>query len=74
MTNKAKLADAYPDYVAAVIAMEYGPDGAAHLQQIAGGDAPVIRCRACGDTDGPFKEIDGTNLCEGCIGIADGGK
>lgn len=37
MTNKAKLADAYPDYAAAVIAIEYDPDGVANLQRIAGG-------------------------------------
>ncbi|MFE7566897.1 hypothetical protein ACFU76_08015 [Streptomyces sp. NPDC057539] len=39
MTNKAKLGLAYPDYAAAVIAMEYDPDGAAHLQRIAAGEA-----------------------------------
>ncbi|MFJ2676341.1 hypothetical protein [Streptomyces sp. NPDC087525] len=39
MTNKAKLAEVYPDYAAAVIAMEYDPDGAAHLQRIAVGEA-----------------------------------
>ncbi|MFE2497152.1 hypothetical protein [Streptomyces scopuliridis] len=39
MDNKAKLATAYPDYAAAVIAMEYDPDGAAHLQRIAAGEA-----------------------------------
>jgi hypothetical protein len=31
----------------------------------------VIACATCEDTDGPFKEIDGIHLCEGCVGIAD---
>ncbi|TVL89821.1 hypothetical protein [Streptomyces sp. SAJ15] len=38
MVNKAKLAEVYPDYAAAVIAAEYDPDGIANLQRIAGGD------------------------------------
>jgi hypothetical protein len=32
-----------------------------------------IVCAACEDTDGPWERIDGIHLCEGCIGIADGG-
>ncbi|MGW7597297.1 hypothetical protein [Streptomyces antimycoticus] len=49
MANKAKLANAYPDYAAAVIAMEYDPDGVANLQRIARGEAvagenPVPQC------------------------------
>lgn len=39
MTNKAKLANAYPDYAAAVIAIEYDPDGVANLQRVARGEA-----------------------------------
>ncbi len=39
MVNKAKLAEVYPDYAAAVIAMEYDPDGVANLQRIADGRA-----------------------------------
>jgi hypothetical protein len=58
MTNKAKLADAYPDYAAAVIAMEYDPDGAANLQRIAGG----LICSRCHKDDGPFDD----GLCEAC--------
>lgn len=38
MDNKAKLADAYPDYAAAVIAIEYDPDGVTNLQRIARGE------------------------------------
>lgn len=38
MANKAKLAEVYPDYAAAVIAMEYDRDGAANLQRIAVGE------------------------------------
>ncbi|MCP3820118.1 hypothetical protein NLX86_19055 [Streptomyces sp. A3M-1-3] len=37
MVNKAKLAAVYPDYAAAVIAMEYDPNGIAALQKIAAG-------------------------------------
>lgn len=39
MDNKAKLANAYPDYAAAVIAIEYDPDGVTNLQRIARGEA-----------------------------------
>lgn len=47
--NKTKLGDAYPDYIAAVIAIQYDPDGVANLQRIAGseeaaGENPVPQC------------------------------
>ena len=35
MVNTAKLAEAYPDYVAAVTAVHYDPDGIANLKRIA---------------------------------------
>lgn len=35
---------------------------------------PPITCAACDDTDGPFKTIDGTHLCESCLAITDGAK
>jgi len=38
MANFHRLADAFPDYGAAITAMQYDPDGLAHLQRIAGGD------------------------------------
>lgn len=64
MQNRAKLAGAFPDYTAAVIGMEYDPDGVAWLTKLAGGDSPV-GCTNCRDTAGPFDPT--TGLCEGCL-------
>ena len=35
--NRDKLAVGFPDYVAAVVAIQYDPNGVGHLQQIAAG-------------------------------------
>ncbi|MEV8474892.1 hypothetical protein [Streptomyces sp. NPDC051173] len=66
VVNTAKLADAYPDYTAAIVAAKLDPDGITHLQKIAAG----LRCTRCGDTDGPFDGTGASLRCEGCIGDA----
>jgi len=48
-TNLDRLALGFPEYVAAVTAIQYDPDGVANLQRIAAGDAsaeesPVPQC------------------------------
>lgn len=58
MVNTAKLAEGFPEYVAAVVGAQMDRDGIANLQKIA---AP--RCRRCTGDDGPFTPED---LCEGC--------
>lgn len=58
MVNTARLAEAFPEYVAAVVGAQMDPDGIANLQKIA---AP--RCGRCTGDDGPFTD-DG--LCEAC--------
>lgn len=67
MENVARLANAYPQLVAAVIAVKYDPDGVGALQRIAAGEGPV-GCRRCSDTAGPYDL--GTGLCENCLGGA----
>ncbi|MFI2349751.1 hypothetical protein ACH492_22390 [Streptomyces sp. NPDC019443] len=37
--NRDKLALGFPEYVAAVVAIKYDPNGVANLQRIAGGSA-----------------------------------
>lgn len=64
MVNTAKLAELYPDYVTAVTAAQYDPDGIAALQRAAG---IKLRCVRCGDEDGPFAGTPGQPVCEGCI-------
>lgn len=63
LENRARLALGFPEYTAAVIGMEYDPDGAAWLARIAGGEGPVA-CQ-CGDTAGPFDLA--ARLCENCL-------
>lgn len=41
VVNQDKLATVYPDYVAAVHAYQYDPDGIANLQRIAAGEQPA---------------------------------
>lgn len=60
--NQDKLALGFPDYVAAVHAYQYDPDGIANLQRIAAG----LRCIRCGDADGPFAGAPNHPLCEPC--------
>jgi hypothetical protein len=71
--NRARMRASFPDYVDAMELAFNTMSGIARLQETAAADVLALRC-TCGDTDGPFKEIDGINLCEGCIGIADGAK
>jgi hypothetical protein len=57
-TNLDRLALGFPAYVAAITAVQYDPNGVAHLQDIAAG-----RCTRCKQDDGPFTE---TGQCEAC--------
>lgn len=57
-TNLDRLALGFPDYVAAVTAIQYDPDGAQRLQDLAAG-----RCTRCKKDDGPNTA---TGLCEAC--------
>jgi hypothetical protein len=56
--NKDRLAAGFPAYVAAVTAIQYDPDGAAHLRDLAMG-----RCPRCKQDDGPLTPA---GLCEAC--------
>ncbi|MEU0847667.1 hypothetical protein ABZ387_06830 [Streptomyces flaveolus] len=56
--NTDRLAAGFPEYVAAVTAIQYDPDGVARLQDIAAG-----RCTRCKQDDGPNTP---TGLCEPC--------
>jgi hypothetical protein len=56
--NRDRLALGFPEYVAAVAAVQYDPNGVARLQDIAAG-----RCPRCKKDDGPITE---TGLCEAC--------
>jgi hypothetical protein len=57
-TNLDRLALGFPDYVAAVTAIQYDPDGTQRLQDIAAG-----RCTRCKNDDGPNTP---SGLCEAC--------
>lgn len=57
-SNKDRLAAGFPGYVAAVTAIQYDPDGVAHLRDLAAG-----RCPRCKQDDGPFTA---TGYCEAC--------
>lgn len=61
LDNKAKLAHVYPDYVHAVLAMQYDSDGTTYLQAQA-----QPRCYRCTDTDGPHVNRGSDVLCENC--------
>jgi len=56
--NKARLAEQFPDYVAAVFAVQLDPDGIDRLKKIA-----ALSCARCRQDDGPFTDDD---LCEAC--------
>lgn len=56
--NRDRLAAGFPDYVAAVTAIQYDPAGVERLQDIAAG-----RCTRCKQDDGPNTP---TGLCESC--------
>ncbi|MEV6737936.1 hypothetical protein AB0N14_13775 [Streptomyces sp. NPDC051104] len=60
--NLDRLAAGFPDYVAAVAAIQYDPNGVEHLQRL----VVAIRCIRCGDTDGPFVGAPKQPLCEPC--------
>ncbi|MFR9796577.1 hypothetical protein ACL02U_11835 [Streptomyces sp. MS06] len=63
MANRARLANAFPDYGAAIYLAKYDEDGITTLQQIAGLPQAPITCTRCRDTDGPFTAA---GLCEAC--------
>lgn len=56
--NLDRLAAGFPDYVAAVTAIQYDPNGVERLQDIAAG-----RCTRCKNDDGPNTPA---GLCEAC--------
>jgi hypothetical protein len=56
--NRDRLALGFPEYVAAIVAMSYDPNGVVYLQDIAAG-----RCPRCKHDDGPNTA---TGLCEPC--------
>jgi hypothetical protein len=56
--NLARLLPGFPEYVAAVTAIQYDPNGVERLQDIAAG-----RCTRCKQNDGPFTPA---GLCEPC--------
>lgn len=57
-SNLDRLAAGFPEYVAAVTAIQYDPHGVERLQDIAAG-----RCTRCKQADGPFVP---SGLCEAC--------
>lgn len=57
-TNLDRLAAGFPEYVAAVTAIHYDPNGIERLQDIAAG-----RCTRCKNDDGPNTPA---GLCEAC--------
>jgi hypothetical protein len=56
--NTTRLGLGFPDYVAAVTAIQYDPNGVARLQDLAAG-----RCTRCKNDDGPNTPA---GLCEAC--------
>jgi hypothetical protein len=63
MVNTARLAEGFPEYVAAVVGAQMDPDGITNLQKIAAGKT----CIYCEGQDGPFDETTGQPVCEGCL-------
>ncbi|MFF4536600.1 hypothetical protein [Streptomyces aureus] len=57
-SNLDRLALGFPEYVAAVTAIQYDPDGVEQLQDIAAG-----RCTRCKQDDGPLTPA---GRCEAC--------
>jgi hypothetical protein len=57
-SNLDRLAAGFPEYVAAVTAIHYDPDGVERLQDLA-----AVRCTRCKQNDGPFTDA---GLCEAC--------
>ncbi|MFI1485685.1 hypothetical protein [Streptomyces sp. NPDC020747] len=57
-SNRDRFAAGFPDYVAAITAIKYDPNGVAHLLDLAAG-----RCTRCKTTDGPNTAA---GLCEAC--------
>lgn len=56
--NTDRLGLGFPEYVAAVTAIQYDPNGVERLQDIAAG-----RCTRCKQDDGPITP---NSLCEAC--------
>lgn len=56
--NRDRFAAGFPDYVAAITAIKYDPNGVAYLRDIAAG-----RCTRCKNDDGPNVP---SGLCEAC--------
>lgn len=57
-SNLDRLAAGFPEYVAAITAIQYDPAGVERLQDIAAG-----RCTRCKQNDGPFVP---SGQCEAC--------
>jgi hypothetical protein len=56
--NRDRFATGFPEYVAAITAIKYDPNGVKHLLDLAAG-----RCTRCKTTDGPIADA---GLCEAC--------
>ncbi|MEV0220819.1 hypothetical protein [Streptomyces sp. NPDC050704] len=56
--NRDRFAAGFPDYVAAITAIKYDPNGVAYLLDLAAG-----RCPRCKNSDGPIADA---GLCEAC--------
>jgi hypothetical protein len=56
--NRARFAAGFPDYVAAITAIKYDPQGVQYLLDIA-----VGRCTRCKNDDGPIASA---GRCEAC--------
>lgn len=56
--NRDRFAAGFPEYVAAITAIKYDPNGVEHLQDIAAG-----RCPRCKTDDGPNVP---SGHCEAC--------
>lgn len=57
-SNLDRIATGFPEYVAAVTAIQYDPNGIEYLQDLAAGC-----CTRCKNDDGPNTE---SGLCEAC--------
>jgi hypothetical protein len=56
--NRDRFAAGFPEYVAAITAIKYDPNGVEYLLDLAAG-----RCPRCKQDDGPIAE---SGLCEPC--------
>ncbi|MFG3585048.1 hypothetical protein [Streptomyces sp. NPDC047990] len=56
--TRDQLQEIFPEYVTAVAALKYDPDGMDRLKEIA-----ALRCARCTGDDGPFTDL---GMCEAC--------